>query len=234
MRLFGGSKNVKKLPGKLIVLDGIDGSGTTTQLQLLSEALTFAGFTVTVVEFPNAGSIARGLIEKYSTKSIGIAPQAEALFYATDRFEAKMVLEKLLHEGNIVLTSGYVSQTAAAEGVKLPSPRERVSFFRWLYNLEYEIFKIPQPHLSVILDMPAEKAQLLKTERGGRGMTKREELEILQTESEVYKQFATLFPKTKLVSCTFKDTLLTPQEIHNAVWQLVRRIALGRSNTKEK
>ncbi|HVY67714.1 MAG TPA: hypothetical protein VHA30_02380, partial [Patescibacteria group bacterium] len=112
---------------------------------------------------------------------------------------------------------------------------ERLQFFKWLDNLEYNIFGIPKPDLNLILHVPAEVAQKLvdnKTaaQRQYAGGKKRDlheaDLNHLKNAEKVYLQIAQLFPNTKLVECAPAGSLLPPADIHNKVWELVRRIAL--------
>jgi dTMP kinase len=110
-----------------------------------------------------------------------------------------------------------------------------MKFFRWLDNLEYNIFGIPKPDLNVILHMPAEMAQKLvdkksvdnrKYVNGKKRDLHEADLEHLKNAEKVYMEISKLFPNTKLVECVSQGKLLSPAEVHNKVWELVRRIAL--------
>ncbi len=106
---------------------------------------------------------------------------------------------------------------------------------KWLDNLEYNIFNIPKPDLNIILHVPAAIAQKLvdhkspesrKYANGKKRDLHEADLKHLQNAERVYLQIAKLFPNTKLVECMVHGRLLSPQQIHNQVWELVRRIAL--------
>ncbi len=226
MRLSFSKKSPIITRGRLIVIDGVAGSGKSTQTELLSQALTFAGFKVAIAEFPQVTSKSKALIEEYG-KNAQVTPQAKAIFLAADRFEAKKQIEAWLAGGTVVISNTYSTANAGEGGATLESEQERVKFFRWVSNLEHEIFGMPRPDLSIILHMPAETAQLLSPGTiEGKKVNKSEELELLKKRGLSYQELARLNPQTKLVHCSFKGELLSPQEIHNSVWQLVRRIAL--------
>ena len=112
---------------------------------------------------------------------------------------------------------------------------DRLKFFKWLDNLEYNIFGIPKPDLNIILHVPAEVAQKLvdlksaderKYANGKKRDLHEADLNHLKNAEKVYLQIAKLFPNTKLVECMAGKELMSPEQIHNKVWELVRRIAL--------
>lgn len=223
--LFSKKKHVPNR-GKLIVVDGIPGSGKTRQIELLSDALQFAGFTVAVAKFPQAESISQQLVNTFVQKG-KTTPKAEAIFFAIDRFEAKQQLQEWLALGTIVLASGYSSTNAAVGGAKLTEPGEQVKFFRWVMNLEHDTFGLPLADLNVILNISPQTALMLgkDLEQHIKG-SKQEQLRVLTAQAKAYVHLAKLYPQTKLVQCAYKDNLFTPEEIHNNIWQLVRRIVL--------
>ncbi len=233
---FGKSKNAPVASGKLIVLDGTDGSGKTTQTKLLVEELTTAGYPVEMADFPQYGKKSAGLVEEYLNGKYGqVGPKAASIFYAIDRFDAAFQIRQWLAEGKIVVSNRYVTASAGHQGGKIADSIDRRNYFRWLNDLEYEIFAIPKPDLNIILHVPAEMAQELvdkksQAERAYAGGKKRdlheEDLEHLKSAEQVFIEIANLFPNTKLVECVQKGALLTPQEVHNKVWELVRRIVL--------
>ncbi len=234
---FGNSKKKSSVqPGKLIVIDGSDGSGKTTQTQLLIEALAATGYKVEMADFPQYGQKSAGLAEEYLNGKYGqVGPEAASIFYAVDRFDASFRIKQWLLEGKIVVSNRYVTASAGHQGGKIADDTARFKFFRWLNNLEYDIFGIPKPDLNVILHVPAEIAQKLvdkKSEQARKyvGGKKRdiheEDLEHLKNAEKVFREISKLFPNTKLVECVAGGKLLTPNEIHNKVWDLVRRIAL--------
>ncbi len=233
---FGTSKKAEKQRGKFIVIDGTDGSGKGTQTQLLIEELRANGYDVETTDFPQYGQKSAGAVEEYLNGKYGqVNPKASSIFYAIDRYDASFKIRQWLGEGKIIVSNRYVTASAGHQGGKIADDDERLKFFRWLNDLEYNIFGIPKPDLNLILHVPAETAQLLvdkksAAERKYAGGKKRDlheaDLNHLQNAEKVFLEIAKLFPNTKLVECVVDEQLLTPQEVHNKVWELVRRIAL--------
>lgn len=236
MLKFGKSKKNQPQKGRFIVIDGTDGSGKATQTNLLVEELKLGGYSVEMTDFPQYGTKSAGLIEEYLNGKYGqVGPEAASIFYAIDRFDASFKIKQWLNEGKIVISNRYVTANAGHQGGKIADDIDRLKFFKWLDNLEYNIFGIPKPDLNIILHMPAEMAQSLvdkksAAERKYANGKKRDlheaDLKHLQNAEKVYMEIAKLFPNTKLVECTADNKLLGPQEVHNRVWDLVRRIAL--------
>ena len=234
---FGKVKKKKQPAGKLIIIDGSDGSGKATQTAMLVETLQTEGYRVEMADFPRYGQKSAALVEEYliNKKYGNLNPYAASIFYAIDRFDASHEMRKHLDEGKIVISNRYVTANAGHQGGKIADNTERVKFFRWLDNLEYSIFGIPKPDLTLILHVPAEKAQRLAQKKweeqkahmnGKKTDLHEEDLDHLKSAEKVYLEIAKLFPNTKLVECTDDGKLLSPQQIHNKVWDLVRRIAL--------
>ena len=223
-------------PGRFIVIDGTDGSGKTTQIKMLAEALGLEGLPVELVDFPQYGTKSAGIIEEYLSGKYGqVSPQAASIFYAIDRFDASFKIRQWLLEGKIVLANRYVTANAGHQGGKIVDHFQRMKFFKWLDNLEYSVFKVPRPDLNVILHVPAQTAQGLvdlkessaRAYVAGKARDLHEsDLEHLTNAERVYMEIAKLFPNTKLVECFERGKLLPPQAIHNKVWTLVRRVGL--------
>ncbi len=237
---FGKSKKNKNeqqpSKGRFIVIDGTDGSGKATQTNLLVEELKLGGYEVEMTDFPQYGTKSAGLIEEYLNGKYGqVGPEAASIFYAIDRFDASFKIREWLAAGKIVISNRYVTANAGHQGGKIADDMDRLKYFKWLDNLEYNIFNIPKPDLNIILHMPAEMAQELVDKksadvRGYANGKKRDlheaDLNHLKNAEKVYLEIAKLFPNTKLVECVTNGKLQSPAEVHNKVWELVRRIAL--------
>jgi dTMP kinase len=235
---FGKSKKFKSSPqkGRFIVIDGTDGTGKATQTKLLVEELKKNGYPLEMTDFPQYGTKSAGLIEEYLNGKYGqVGPEAASIFYAIDRFDASFKIRNWLNEGKIVISNRYVTANAGHQGGKIADDLDRLKFFKWLDNLEYNIFGIPKPDLNIILHVPAEVAQKLvdlksaderKYANGKKRDLHEADLNHLKNAEKVYLQIAKLFPNTKLVECMAGKELMSPEQIHNKVWELVRRIAL--------
>lgn len=226
--------------GKFIVIDGTDGSGKTTQFNLLTAKLKAEGYDVEIADFPQYNTKSAGLVEEYLGGKYGgaddVTPYQSSIFYAVDRFDASFKIREWLKAGKIVVANRYVSASLGHQGGKIANPLERKVFFNWLYELEYKIFNIPKPDLSLILHVEAEIAQKLAANRHREdwvGKTRdihEENLDHLKKAEEVYLEIAKSFPDFKLIKCTREGEILTREEIHQLVWIYSNQILNGTGN----
>lgn len=150
--------------GKLIVIDGIDGSGKATQTRLLESKLKKDGYKVKVIDFPRYENNFFGkLIGQYLSGMYGdfiqMDPRVASILYAADRFESSKEIKKWLDQGYVVLSDRYVSANQIHQGGKIRSQKEREKFLAWLEKMEFSVFCIPKPDLVVYLDVPFEISQ---------------------------------------------------------------------------
>ncbi|MFA5184252.1 MAG: dUTP diphosphatase [Patescibacteria group bacterium] len=230
-------------PGKFIVIDGTDGSGKTTQLKLLKSRLEEAGLVVAMADFPQYNTKSAGLVEEYLSGKYGKAEEIDAykasIFYAVDRYDASFQIRRWLAEGKIVLSNRYTSANMGHQGAKIANPLERKVFFNWLYDLEYKIFEIPRPDLSIILHVEADLAQRLAQERGRtdwNGKTTdihEENLDHLQKAEQIYLEIAASFTDFKLINCTKNGRILDREEVSLLIWPAVNRILDGQTNNQD-
>lgn len=223
--------------GKLIVIDGTDGSGKTTQLNLLKTRLEGEGYEVMVADFPQYNQKSAGLVEEYLSGKYGqadeITPYQASIFYAVDRYDASAKIRNWLQNGKIVLANRYTSANMGHQGGKIDNPLERRAFFNWLYDLEYKLFNIPKPDLSLILHVEAEISQKLAHDRartdwsGSKADIHENNLDHLKKAEKVYVEIAESYPEFKLISCTKNGEILTRDEISLLVWIMVKRIIIS-------
>src|SRR5271165_6112585 len=121
--------------GKLIALEGIDGSGKRTQLDLLTSALEARGLSTFRISFPRYQSFYGKLVAQYLNGEFGtlaiVDPHLSALLYAGDRLEAKPEMEAALALGKIILADRYIGSNLAHQGSRVP-PANQEEFFAWL------------------------------------------------------------------------------------------------------
>lgn len=145
--------------GKLIVIDGTDGSGKATQAEMLIKRLKKDGHKVKVVDFPDYYSnffgkfIGHCLSERYYD-FVKVHPKIASVLYAADRFESKDKIEAWIKEGNIVIANRYASANQIHQGGKIANTKKREAFIKWLAEMEYEVFKIPKPDAVFYLNVP--------------------------------------------------------------------------------
>lgn len=219
--------------GTFIVIDGTDGSGKATQVNLLVAALRAEGREVAVVDFPQYGQPSAWFVEQYLNGKFGTAqavgPLRASYFYALDRYAAKTKMSEALAAGKILIGNRYVTSNMGHQGCKIASQAERRNFWRWLDKLEYEELGIPRPDQTIILHVPAKVAQRLVDKKGHRnylGGQKRDiheaDLGHLQKAEAVYLELVEEFADFVLVECTAGDKLLTPAEIHAQVRKIIK------------
>ena len=150
--------------GKLVVIDGIDGSGKATQTKLLAAAIRRQKVPVKTIDFPRYEDNFFGrLIGEYLSGAFGdfiqADPRVASVLYAADRFESARQIEGWLAAGQTVIADRYVSANQIHQGGKIADNKKRQDFLRWLDQMEYEIFKIPRPDLVIYLDVPLAVSQ---------------------------------------------------------------------------
>ena len=142
--------------GKFFVFEGIDGSGKSTQSKLLTEALKKKGYKIERIDFPQYGKPSAGLVENYLKGFYGtseeIGPYRASVFYACDRYDLSFQIRKWINEGKIVVSDRYLVSNVGHQGGKLINSKAKwTKYIDWLYELEYNIFKIPKPDYTFIL-----------------------------------------------------------------------------------
>ena len=157
----------------LIVLEGLDGAGKSTQVKRLKEYLTERCGSLEYIHFPRYEAPVYGdLISRFLRGDFGsneaVHPQLVALLFAEDRHGAAPVMRKALEEGKTVLLDRYVYSNIAYQCAKLQDLQERRKLRDWIFNTEYGDFDLPEPDLNLFLDVPIGFVeQSLKHQREG-------------------------------------------------------------------
>jgi len=222
------------MKGKLIVIDGTDGSGKATQTKLLVKRLRDEGKKVEVVDFPQYGKKSAALVEEYLNGNFGTAdevgPYRASIFFACDRYEAAPRIKKWLEQGKIVISNRYVSANMGHQAGKIRETAERDKFLEWLDNLEYNLFGIPRPDVQILLFVPPEIGQSLVDKKGHRDYVggevrdmHEEDIEHLKSASEAYKYVAEKF-NWIIIDCAPDSSLMSREGIHCALWNKVEPI----------
>ncbi len=233
----------KRKEGLFIVLEGTDGSGKTVQFRRLLGKLKKQGFKCQTVDFPQYGRPSAYFVEQYLTGKYGgwhkVGPYRASLFYALDRHEASAKIKKALSQGKIVLANRYFGSNLGHQGAKIQNNRKRKKFFKWIYNLEYNILGIPKPDLNLFLHVPAKISYQLVAKKGEREYLKGKKRDIhekdikhLKQAEQSYLQAIKLFPKDfKVIECIENNNLLSIDEIAEKVWQIIN-LTKVRNRTK--
>lgn len=158
------------MQGKLIVLEGLDGSGKATQAQRLAAALAAEGRPVRKITFPDYASDSSALVRMYLGGRFGTHPDdvnayAASAFYSVDRFASyKTDWGAFYREGGVVVADRYTTSNAVHQCSKLP-PGEWQAFLAWLFDFEYTKIGIPAPDQVIYLAVDPAVSQALMTGR---------------------------------------------------------------------
>ena len=216
--------------GKLIVFEGTDGSGKSTQFSLLTRRLEARGVDFRTMVFPQYTEPSSALIRMYLGGAFGDDPEAvnayaASTFYAVDRYASYQCVWKDYYQGGgLVVSDRYTTSNAVHQGSKVPEG-ERAEFFRWLYDLEYDRMGLPRPDLVVLLDMPVELSEQL--------MRKREQstgthADIHERDEDYLKKcrdvalHAAKYYGWRTVSCAKDGAIRSVEDIHEEVYAIVK------------
>lgn len=215
----------------LVAVEGIDGSGKKTQVARLSARARAAGHKVEAFDFPQYGmnpfgvAVADYLNGKYG--AVGEVPaELAALLFAGDRFATRPWLLEALERSDLVICDRYVASNVAHQAAKLPEAR-RDEFVDWLEQIEYDVYRLPHPDLTIYLEMPVEVAAELVLRKGARSYTEAE-LDIHESDAAylaecaaVYKHLADRRGADRWITFSCVDssaTLLPPETIAERIW----------------
>ena len=216
--------------GKLIVFEGTDGSGKSTQFELLAKRLEAEQIGFQRLRFPQYEEPSSALIRMYLGGAFGDDPEAvnayaASTFYAVDRYASYQCVWKDYYQGGgFVVSDRYTTSNAVHQGSKVPEA-ERAEFFRWLYDLEYDRMDLPRPDLVVLLDMPVELSEQL--------MRKREQstgthADIHERDEDYLKKcrdvalHAAKYYGWRTVSCAKDGAIRGVEDIHEEVYAIVK------------
>lgn len=218
--------------GKLIVLEGLDGSGKSTQLDRLFENLEKDGVNSKWVSFPNYDDDSSALVKMYLAGQFGKKPgdvnaYAASTFYAVDRYSSfKKDWGKHYNDGGVIVSGRYTTSNAIHQCSKLPES-EWEDFLFWLYDFEYNKLGIPAPDKVIFLDMPTEISQKLMDKRydanGGHKDIHESDLEYLENCRKA-ALFTAKFSGWTIISCGKDGDPRTIEDIAVEVLEEARKI----------
>ena len=147
-----------------VVIEGLDGSGKSTQVKMLRSLLAGRNISHEYMHFPVVESPYFGeLVARFLRGDLGsiaqVDPYVVAMLYAGDRFNARPVMEEWINSGKFVLADRYVYSNIGFQCAKVSGDAEVEKLYHWIFDLEYNYFKIPKPDLSIFLDVPMDFVQ---------------------------------------------------------------------------
>lgn len=215
--------------GKLIVLEGLDGSGKATQTKHLYDALCARGNRVRMVSFPNYKSDSSALVRMYLAGEFGRDPEdvdafAASAFYAVDRYASfKRDWGSFYEDGGIVLADRYTTSNAIHQCSKLPE-EQRDAFLEWLFSFEYSKLKIPEPDLVIYLQTDVQNSQRMMDKRYD-GNTEKKDIHERNLDYLIRSKATADYCADKLgwhtVVCSKNGVMRSEQEIHNDIVHIV-------------
>lgn len=204
------------MKGKLIVIEGIDGSGKTTQVELLTKYLADKNILHEVISFPRYEDNLYGkLIRRYLGGEFGstleVNPYLIALAYAGDRLMAKPQVEFWLSAGKLVIANRYVSSSKAHLGANLAEDK-REEFMQWVDELEYQTNKLPKEDLTILLNVDPKLGQ--KNVQGGEDDIHEDNLPHLEEAAKIYLELSKSEQNWKVVNCMEDGRMRSEEDIH--------------------
>jgi len=142
-----------------IVIEGLDGSGKSSQIKMLQDYLAEKKIKFQYLHFPRHNTPVFGdLIARFLRGELGendsVNPYLVALIYASDRKDAAPMIKKWMNDGYVVVLDRYVNSNIAFQCAKTVNPDEKKKLAEWIINLEYQYYEIPKPDLTMFLDVP--------------------------------------------------------------------------------
>jgi len=217
--------------GKIIVIEGTDGSGKRTQAKLLYERLVSEKIPCKMMSFPRYDTpTGRIISECYLGKEKSswfhnppkLDPKISSLLYAADRLAAKDEIEQTIHLGINLILDRYIESNMAHQGGKLPS-MEREKFFKFIENLEYGLLEMQKPDVVVFLHMPTKFANELREKRGEDPDAHESDLNHLLNAEQAYLELAKN-PNWIKINCVSENKIKTPDEIHMEICREVGKL----------
>ena len=216
--------------GKLIVLEGTDGSGKSTQFKALSERLERDGVSFKHLVFPRYSEPSSALIRMYLGGEFGKNPSdvnayAASAFYAVDRYASfKQDWGQWYEDGGLILSDRYTTSNAVHQASK-EEGENQARFLQWLYEFEYDKLGLPRPDLIIYLDVPTDFTEKMMRSREQATNTKadihEQDLEYLATCRRTGKAAAKFYGWT-VISCVRDGKMRSIEDIHEEIYRHVK------------
>jgi len=229
--------------GKFFVFEGIDGCGKSTQTKLLEKYFKQKGYIVEKIDFPQHGEKSSGMVDEYLAGKYGeakdVGPYVASIFYACDRYDASFKIRKWLEEGKIVVSDRYLVSNIGHQGGKIKDLKNWRKYVKWLYELEYGLFKIPKPDYTFILKTSPEFSlklahNITDTQKQARreaylGSSNKQDIHEkdkshLTDALSSYLRVAKEFPKDfKVIECLKNNELFPPGIINQKIIKILEK-----------
>ena len=215
--------------GKLIVIEGTDGSGKSTQFKRLTERIAQEGREFQRLVFPQYQEESSALIRMYLGGQFGTRPSdvnayAASAFYAVDRYASyKKVWGQWYENGGLVLSDRYTTSNAVHQASKEPEDKQ-AEFLKWLYEFEYDRLGLPAPDLVIYLDVPTDFTEKMMRSREAATNTQadihEQDLDYLATCRRTGKAAAKFYNWT-VIDCVRDGAMRSIEDIHEEIYRHV-------------
>jgi dTMP kinase len=221
--------------GKLIVIEGTDGSGKSTQFKALTERLRNEGTEFKTLVFPRYSEPSSALIRMYLGGEFGTNPSdvnayAASAFYAVDRYASyKQDWGQWYDNGGVIVSDRYTTSNAVHQTSKEPAEKQS-EFLRWLYEFEYDKLGLPRPDLTIYLDVPTAFTEKLMRHREASTNTTADihekDMAYLATCRETGRAAAKFYNWT-IIDCVKDGQMRSIEDIHEEIYAKVKACLEG-------
>ena len=215
--------------GKLIVIEGTDGSGKSTQFRLLTDRLESEQVKFQKLVFPQYSEPSSALIRMYLGGEFGNSPSdvnayAASAFYSVDRYASyRKVWGKWYEEGGLVVSDRYTTSNAVHQASKEPEDK-REDFLNWLYDFEYDKLGLPRPDLVIYLDVPTDFTETMLRHRESETNTHadihEQDMQYLATCRRMGRAAAEHYGWT-VIRCVRDGAMRSMEDIHEEIYRHV-------------
>ena len=222
----------------LIAIEGIDGAGKGTQAGRLVSSLREMGLRVDTLQFPRYGATAFGsAIGDFLNGRFGslseVHPQLASVLYAGDRFESRSLLLKMMDDNDVVVLDRFVGSNLAHQSAKLDGAA-RTALVEWIEKIEFDVFELPRPRLTILIDMSSQMSRELVARKAARDYTDQEadlqesDLPYLERVRRCYRELAETRRDWQMIHGLNEDgSLRTIDAVGNEISRIVgNRISL--------
>ena len=223
--------------GKLIIIEGGDGSGKATQTQRLWQRLSEEGVHVQKVEFPNYSSPSSALVKMYlggefGTQPDDVNPYSASTFYAVDRYASyKTLWGDFYNQGGVILSDRYTTSNMIHQAVKIKDHDRWEDYIDWLKDFEYRLMGLPKPEVVIYLNMPPDFSIHFIANREDKSSVSNQDIheKNLSYLRDSYQNAQKVKSRENWVNieCMSGEQLKSIEEIHEEIYTIVKKVLSG-------
>jgi len=226
-------KILREHAGKLLVIEGGDGSGKTTQVSLLHDFFKKQHIPVRIVDFPqyytsfHGNTVARFLRGEFGNID-QVSPYLASLSYALDRASIKKEMTDFLKKGGYLIANRYATSSMAHQAARFHDTKKQSEFLKWIYELEYKVHKIPKEDLVIYLYVPWKIAKQLTEKKGYQAYMKNKKKDISEKDDhrmaseKMYLKLADSFPHWITINCIENKSIMPVDKIHQKIIEILK------------